>query len=275
MALARPSLRLVPIGPAESGLVGISRLGGVPDLPEGTQWPEYDEPLGFIGQIDLATCSSSGIESQLPRAGLLSFFYVADQSVWGFDPKDRGAWRVLLSAPNVPIRPVTPPDSVPHEARYRSVALRPQQQITYAPSESQDIEQLGLTKDELSAYSDALFAHEDSRFAASTARFGDVPDEDAIIHRLRGHPDPIQGDMQEECQLASNGVYTGNPEGYADPRVAGLRAGAAEWHLLFQVDSEDAAGMMWGDVGRLYYWMRDSDLQSSNFENCWMVLQCS
>jgi uncharacterized protein YwqG len=47
-----------------------------------------------------------------------------------------------------------------------------------------------------------------------------------------------------------------------------------DWHLLLQVDSEQAAGMMWGDVGRLYYWIRSKDLKAGNFDNVWLVLQC-
>lgn len=275
MALARPSVRLLAREQADSGEIAASRLGGEPDLPSDTPWPEYDEPLSFIAQVDLSECHQTSATNALPPAGLLSFFYVADQSVWGFDPKDRGAWRVFFTPPNVSLRRTPLPESIPKDARYRPVGLRAVQELTYAPEESYELGQLSLTRDELSAYSDALFAHGDARFGASTARFGDVPEGDAIMHRLLGHPDPIQGDMQLECQLTSHGLYTGNPEGYADPRVADLSSGAADWHLLFQVDSEDAAGMMWGDVGRLYYWIRDSDLSAFNFDNCWMVLQCS
>ena len=79
-----------------------------------------------------------------------------------------------------------------------------------------------------------------------------------------GHTQDRRHDQEEE-----------SPDGYSGPRAASPKSGTARWRLLFQVDSEDAAGMMWGDVGRLYYWIRDSDLRSSNFENCWMVLQCS
>lgn len=47
-----------------------------------------------------------------------------------------------------------------------------------------------------------------------------------------------------------------------------------DWAMLLQLDTDDAAGWMWGDVGRLYYMSRKSDLTVGNFENAWMVLQC-
>jgi hypothetical protein len=42
--------------------------------------------------------------------------------------------------------------------------------------------------------------------------------------------------MQLECQLASNGIYCGDPDGYKNPRVAELKSGAADWILLLQID---------------------------------------
>ncbi len=98
--------------------------------------------------------------------------------------------------------------------------------------------------------------------------------EDEITHRLLGHPDPIQGEMQLECQVVSHGLYCGDHTGYEAPKAAELKARAINWHLLLQVDSEQAAGMMWGDVGRLYYWIRSEDLKAGNFDNVWLVLQC-
>lgn len=59
--------------------------------------------------------------------------------------------------------------------------------------------------------------------------------------------------METECQLASKGIYVGNPEGYQDPLVPELKAGAAEWQLLLQLDTEDDTGWMWRDVGTLYF----------------------
>src|SRR6478735_10311229 len=73
-ALAKPSVRLSSrrVAPAHIGL-GESRLGGIPDVPPGFDWPrwlplseKYDRrgvpwrpdkrmPLGLIAQLDLST----------------------------------------------------------------------------------------------------------------------------------------------------------------------------------------------------------------------------
>jgi len=95
------------------------------------------------------------------------------------------------------------------------------------------------------------------------------------INRLLGNPDPVQGDMQRECQLASNGIYCGDDNYISKPEAQALLPGSADRRLLLQVDSfEEEAGMMWGDVGRLYYWLTEHDLRSHKWSNTWMVLQC-
>lgn len=96
-----------------------------------------------------------------------------------------------------------------------------------------------------------------------------------MIHKLLGHPDQIQGDMQLECQLVSNGLYCGDSTGYQDPKRKILEKSVKDWRLLFQVDSDESCGMMWGDVGRLYFWIKKDDLKNKDFEKAWMILQCS
>jgi uncharacterized protein YwqG len=77
-ALARSGYRLVPTG-MRTG-VGASKLGGVPDLPAGVQWPLFqwrDEllPMLFLGQIALDELVGGDWFAQ--AGGLLSFFYAA------------------------------------------------------------------------------------------------------------------------------------------------------------------------------------------------------
>ena len=57
-------------------------------------------------------------------------------------------------------------------------------------------------------------------------------------------------------------------------RAKKLEAGARDWRLLFQVESDGNAKMMWGDAGRLYFWIRDEDLRAARFYRTWLVFQC-
>jgi uncharacterized protein YwqG len=259
LELARPSVRLRSAPASDDDLAtGSTKLGGRPDLPRSFVWPQHSNGLlSFIAQVNLAETNPFSADGRLPTTGLLSFFYDSLQSVWGFDPADRGAWSVAFTGPGEPLVRHEFPDQVPPEGRYRTCALYPETEMTYAPWESCEVEVLDLTENERFAYADAL------------------GDEDPPVHRLLGHAAPIQADMQLECQLVSNGLYCGDDTGYNDPRARILQPGAVDWRLLFQVDSDDHAGMMWGDLGRVYYWMRKEDLASGAWDATWLVLQCA
>lgn len=94
-------------------------------------------------------------------------------------------------------------------------------------------------------------------------------------HQLGGFPNPQQRpEMYNECQLVSNGIYCGDPSGYKDPRAPDLLKTADDWILLLQIDSDDDTGMMWGDGGMLYFWIKKEDLKNRAFDKTWMILQC-
>lgn len=252
-ALARPAIRLVP----SAGEAG-SRIGGAPDLPPGLAWPEFrGQPQSFVAQVRCEEVAHLDPSGALPGAGLLSFFYDAEQSIWGFDPADRGGWEVLFFPEGAPLEPREPPRGIGGTGAFASTALVGIAEVSYPPYDSPDLDRLRLSRDERFLYGDAR---------------GDAGE---TVHRLLGYPDQIQGDMQIECQLASHGLYCGDSSGFEDPRARVLAAGATEWRLLLQVDSDEAAGTMWGDAGRIFYWIRDRDLRERRFDGTWLILQCS
>jgi uncharacterized protein YwqG len=90
-----------------------------------------------------------------------------------------------------------------------------------------------------------------------------------------GFPETVQNnDLELTAELVSHGIYCGNPKGYREGKSRGLGAGAADWRLLLQLDSEEDAGMMWGDLGRLYFMIREEDLKTLSFNRAWMDMQC-
>lgn len=236
--------------------VGASKFGGQPDVPVDFEWPLWNgAPLSFLGQINLANITQYACTAALPPTGLLSFFYDPEQSTWGFDPKDRGSWSVRLTS-NSDLQRATFPAGLPDHARYTPCQLTFSDSMTPISWQSDTIEKLELSDEELDLYMDLMES------------------EDSLRHHLFGLPQEVQNEMQLKCQLVSNGIYCGDLEGYEDTRVPMLKPGAADWRLLLQIDSDDNAGWMWGDSGRLYFWITNDSLQSRKFENIWMILQC-
>ncbi len=249
-----PALQLRP-----ASTKTFSRLGGLPNLPPGLEWPEWTgKPQAFLGQLDLAEVHHA-MPSFLPAAGYLYFFYDQEQGVWGFDPKDAGAWRVLYSPATTSLPAEHPaPKGLDSDYVYHAkpVSLHP---IISLPDSERLPPGQSLDDDD----SDTYFTMREE------------PYEGMVHHQMFGFPIAVQNDgMEEECQFVTNGIYLGNAEGHRDPRAAALKVGAKEWKLLLQLDSDDDTGWMWGDVGTLYFWIRESDARQSDFSKVWMIFQC-
>ncbi|MBX9803739.1 MAG: DUF1963 domain-containing protein [Caulobacteraceae bacterium] len=257
-ALQPLAMRAVVLEPANRPTV--CRLGGSPRLPASTAWPDRKgRPLSFIAELDLAALRTVGGPDWLPASGFLHLFFDTAEEPWGFDPADRDGWKVIMTdAPAA--RPLPHPPGLSRDRVFTAVALAGRSALTYPTTE-----RLDLPPDVGAAFD----------FEA-VQTFMDTELGDGPRHQVGGFPGPIQGDAMElEAQLASNGVYMGGPDSYSDDRIAALEPGAADWRLLLQIDSDDAAGIMWGDTGTLYVWVREQDARMGDFSRVWMIIQSS
>jgi len=82
--------------------------------------------------------------------------------------------------------------------------------------------------------------------------------------------------MLLECELTANCTNPDMPILFstASPQQ---KEHSKKWTLLFQLDSIETKDyeLLWGDVGRIYYYINADDLKEQNFNNCWLILQCS
>jgi uncharacterized protein YwqG len=262
VSAAADSVRLTPEPTEEHRLpLGASRVGGVPDLAPDQAWPVWhDAPLAFVAQIDLTDLSGLPVSGQLPSNGALSFFYNAEQETWGFDPKDAGSWRVLFTPPGPLVRQATPAE-LPDQGQFQLCSLKLTPDLSLPATDSPPFQTTGLAALPLDPFEDLMEQLWGEHGWGSRSK-------------LFGYPDQIQGEMQTECALASGGVYCGDGSLVHDPRTPELKASAPDWRLLLQVASHDEADMMWGDVGNIYYWLRQQDWTAGAYDRAWFILQC-
>jgi uncharacterized protein YwqG len=262
-SLVRPNVQLVP-GPvldADMTLTGASKLGGDPDLPGNVSWPlrAGREPLTFLAQVNLAELSKCGSGLPLPDDGLLSFFYDAETQPWGFDPADVSGTQVLYIDGGATVERRRHPKGRP--SNVRTVQLVPGECLPSWEPFQDKAAAAGFVSRRVSSEIDKLSGEDLERIT-----YGG--------HAVGGWPALIQDQMELECQLASNGIDVGGPEGYETPRAQELAPGAADWRLLLQLDDDEDLGWAWGDAGRLYFWCREQDMAARRFDRCWTVLQC-
>ena len=235
-----------------------SKIGGPPDVPAEFEWPVWNgKSLSFLMQLKFSEINSKNELPNMPTSGLMYVFYDQEQSTWGFDPADKGSWKILFFPETDKLKMRRYPKDI--KVRYKVCNLISRTINTIPTLYDKRIEALNLSEKQ-----------EDWYYDYRQSLFEEMP-----AHQIGGYPYEIQGtDMDLECELVSNGLYCGDESGYNDARAKILEKNREDWTLLLQIDSDENYSMMWGDSGMLYFWIKKQDLEVPNFENVWMILQC-
>ena len=266
------SIRL-NIGGSADLRTGATRFGGKPDLPESFVWPYFEgenfnegvkyRPLSFMAQFNLEELAKYDTEKLLPEKGLLSFFYDIDTMRWGYDPKDEGCAKVYYFGDTDGLAAAEFPDDLNEDFRLPAFGIKLRSENSY-----QDYADFLLQKDKMTECWD------DYDRAARSLKIN-IPETSS---KLLGWPDIIQDNMTMECELVSRGYYLGGDWEEVTPRdrQEAEQSSLKEWQLLFQLDTlwEDDFELMFGDCGRIYYYIRKEDLAAGNFDKVWLIMQC-
>jgi hypothetical protein len=201
LQLAQPAIRLdLTRVDDEAGLaLGVSKVGGAPDLPAATPWPATSDgaPLPFIAQIRLADIAPLDAVGDLPHTGQLSFFYAINQLDGhlrsGDDPT---SWRVLWTPDDAPpLARLATPAALNHalDSSFPACAVTFVRRLTLPDAASFAITQLGFTNDERLGYIAVV----------GGADVGYLPEMD---HRLLGYPYQLEPGAFTAAYLAAHGI---------------------------------------------------------------------
>jgi Domain of unknown function (DUF1963) len=270
IAMIRPAMRLQA---CRRGEKQVGQLGGLPSLPDDVSWPKWEDEgsLNFVASIDCGRLPVDALDIALPADGTLLFFYFDSDSGY-FDP-EYPPRTVLVSDPDslAGARVLFVPAGAPAVERDTPADIEP---YDYTPLTVKPI----LTGPELD--------HPSFRLACR-----DLPDADHVLedfaswdafsnalrkltpqpwHRLGGHALPVQNAVEVDVAQAQLRVKAP----FDAPVLPALQEEGQRWTLLAQVDSDSEAGLMWGDVGSLYWLIRPEDLAARNFQASSFPWQC-
>ena len=272
-SLGRNSIQL-KIARKETYKLGATRFGGKPDVPPDFVWPTYegesydnvvkDRPLTFLAQFNCAELAQFDKEHLLPDHGLLSFFYETDTQCWGYDPNDKGCARVYWFEDMSALSAADFPADMGEDFKFPMVKIQIAQKTSY-PSWTDFSEVFPDEKD----------------YDAFDLVWNELTDETPENRsQLLGWPDVIQNSMFNECDLASQGYYLGDGNGWNTIPKA-IRQQAEEtardrWMLLFQLDTVEQGNfeLMFGDCGHIYFYITKEHLAARRFDRIWLILQC-
>ncbi|MFG3253684.1 YwqG family protein [Streptomyces sp. NPDC048172] len=294
LGLLRPAVRLEA---AADGDLVVGQLGGAPRLPAGVEWPYWPGhgALSFIASLDCASLDRASLpeseeEVRLPREGTLSFFYFDGQLDDGEAqvlPEERESWagaRVVH----------TPPDGTgtgtgigsgsgtgtdpgpgpgPTAGRTAPAGLTPYPRVPLTARRGMSAAEPWHPRLRDAFAPDAPLGHRyehpvcAQEFLEAVWEFDEAPG-----HQIGGHAHAVQNPVEIEVAAAVLGG-DGGDEGPAWDHPA-LAEEAHGWVPLAQFDSDDAAGMEWGDAGTLYWLIRPRDLAACRFDRAMFTWQC-
>lgn len=276
---------------------GGTRFGGRPDVPRGFEWPTFDcsentkkekkgifsflsqnkgksneskasgaRPLSFIAQFDCAMLAKYDTERLLPDRGVLSFFYEMDSMRWGFAPNDKGCARVYWFEDSAALEEAEFPEDLADDFRFPALDIKMRAEPSFP-----------CWEDFSEIYPDETDDDEGDEFDTLRAELGDGGGDDENRSKLLGWADTIQGSMPIECELVTRGHYLGRKVNISEDEFEKAQKEAQDkWLPLFQLDTVEDGDfeLMFGDCGRLYFYITRDDLAARRFENVWLILQC-
>ncbi|WP_240409028.1 DUF1963 domain-containing protein [Flavobacterium psychrotrophum] len=214
--------------PADSTL--ISHFGGQPYFEAGAQWPQSESgrPMEFIFQV-----FNDGSLALPPSIKLIQFFY--DLDAFPYETDDDG-WVVKIYRSidtTAQIKIPQPYSDIP--VKYCEVHFSP---VSSLP----DWEGLDVYGPEIAELAEII--NDDEPWEAYDAVVQKLTGSSDYRSQLGGYPNWVQGESTPENKKGAN------------------------VKLLFQIDSEENAGLMWGDVGLVYVFYDEAE------DRLWFELQC-
>ncbi len=227
--------------------LGGSRLAGVPDLPADFTWPVHGaEPMTLLAQLDLSEVAPHAPADTLPSEGWLLVFWAVDSEGWGYSPESAETFAVLyIEGSREELTRTPSPAALPQWAQTFSSCS-----ITFEPGVSlPDWHDLRYPKTlDLEQHLEAMYE--------LWLRVTGLELPGGTFHHLLGHPQLVQGDPRTQAAKHRGGK-------------------PGDWNLLLQLETDEAGpGWMWGDVGTVFVYLRDEDLQERRFDQAWLVMQC-
>lgn len=285
-SVLQPAIRFRAAARKRLRKFGNSKLGGIPDVNSGFEWPrdKQGRPLSHLAQISLAELPGGEFHECFGSSGLLSFFCELTDLPDG-EPHDFGKWCVCFQGrDSKSSRPLEAPTDlhkdglfVESPVEFHSILTLPANSVLkeYQPH------RVEFTYKEELAYDDLIEVL--------------IPNKWRNMHQLFGHPSSIQEPVElaigQMFSRAVHGipevvgtnpftkksmVFKRRPPQEMTPEVKQVLEGTERWHLLLQLQTalDSPQRFEWGDMGCLYFCVSERALKARRLNEAWMVFQC-
>jgi len=265
----KPSIRLKTNG-LECSEVGITKLGGRPDLSDGINWPKsiYDNNyLSFLGQVNLEEIQEYDEFGLLPKKGIFYFFF-------NLNSGDDG--RLIFTTDVENLKRVETPIELLEQKKsfWNRILTGKTKKRELDESKVEIFKEYGFPswdsiwaekiKQETGTDIEPSNAFEEGIFEE---RYDEGESESTSNHHLLGYYIGIQNEYHE---MTFVDYEKSNFENMTMKEINE----ALQWKLLFQFDSDKNLNVGIGDWGKVYFFIHEDDLKSHNFNNIKISSDC-
>ena len=229
---------------------GCSKTGGSPDVPKDFEWFRSSEgtPLTFLMQINFAELHAYDRDGIFPEKGLLYFFYDVEQQPWYWD---EGGYKVFYYGGDAS---ETSPAEFPEECC---------DLFDYGCADENCV----IDECRLKFFADmTLPSYEEyCEIKGVKCDYSGFDDYDATVRKMLGY---VPAEYSDKYNIIG---------GYSVPEQDSPAGEFGDEYIqLMQMTyyESDKCGFMFGDGGKLYFYIRKDELAAGNFDNVRFVLQC-
>lgn len=235
VALLRPCVRIATEEPAEPKALGTTRLGGVPDLPSDTPWPEADgRLLSLLLQLNLRDVA--GADTGLPKSGWMWFFLGASDTTTDITS-------AVMYSEASELHLATVPRAAVWHSEYDDYSATPHFVKLFKTIDLPSVE----NKPEWSRIESRVEGDQLRDFMSAVDKLWDIKsNQNSSFHRIGGFAGQFTEDSRPD-------VFPGLP--------------AEQVRLLFQAGWDRKVGFNFWDAGELFFMIPERDLAARRFKN--------
>lgn len=229
---------------------GCSKTGGSPDVPKDFEWFRSSEgtPLTFLMQINFAELHAYDRDGIFPEKGLLYFFYDVEQQPWYWD---EGGYKAFYYGGDAS---ETSPAEFPEECC---------DLFDYGCADENCV----IDECRLKFFADmTLPSYEEyCEIKGVKCDYSGFDDYDATVRKMLGY---VPAEYSDKYNIIG---------GYSVPEQDSPAGEFGDEYIqLMQMTyyESDKCGFMFGDGGKLYFYIRKDELAAGNFDDVRFVLQC-
>ncbi|MDN3203976.1 YwqG family protein [Algoriphagus sediminis] len=256
-ALLRPGIKVVQDQSIDKQGLGVSRFGGTPDLPEGLNWPTFeDNPMVFLAQINLSEIEKLDLDKELPNSGMIYFFVHFNKPENQFGTYyefifDKSEYKVIYSESqkleNVPF-----PQALLTEYRFVPQRMSFETIYTFPSYETLEVRSMSPTDQEKAYNLNYSFGNQE-------------------IQQILGYTSPVQTDVTFDWAFSYLNYQTYDLDELDRAKIDSVRPTFINLLQFTLANPQTGFNKIGSSTG--YFGITKQDLQNKKFENTILVFQ--